>query len=130
MGKYASTRYSQWTLLAYGLAAASLFWIAVLGPAAVLGVIREPRMLGVVLFIAIVSTVAPFAAYLTALRHIDATKASVTATLEPAIAGVAAFVLLGEALSAYQILGGALVVGAILVVQVPGRARPSLPPPN
>jgi drug/metabolite transporter (DMT)-like permease len=130
MGKYASTRFSQWTLLLYGLAAASLFWFAILGPAEVLGVLADPKRFAAVMLIAVIGTVAPFAAYLTALRYIDATKASITATLEPAIAGVAAFVLLGEKLSLWQSLGGAMVLGAILVVQAPGSARPSLPPPT
>lgn len=130
LGKYAAHRFSQWTLLAYGLGAAAAFWLVLLGPGAVLGVLAEPRRLGAVLFMAVVSTVAPFGAYLTALRHVDATKASITATLEPGIAAVAAFLLLGEALSPLQLLGGALVLAAILVVQLPSRTRSegTLPP--
>jgi drug/metabolite transporter (DMT)-like permease len=123
LGKYAAHRFSQWTLLTYGLGAAALFWLVLLGPSAVLGVLADPGRFGAVLFIALVSTIAPFAAYLTALRHIDATKASITATLEPGIAAVAAFLLLGESLTPLQLAGGALVLGAILVVQLPGRMR-------
>jgi drug/metabolite transporter (DMT)-like permease len=130
LGKYAAHRFSQWTLLAYGLGAAAGFWLVFLGPAAVLGVLADPRRFGAVLFMAIVGTIAPFGAYLTALHHIDATKASITATLEPGIAAVAAFFLLGEALTPLQLLGGGLVLGAIMVVQLPGRGVPeeALPP--
>ena len=107
MGKYATRRWPPWTLLCYGLGAAAVFWLVLLGPGAVLGVLAEPRRFGAVLFIAVVSTMAPFGAYLTALHHIDATKASITATLEPGIAAIAAFLLLGEALAPLQLLGGA-----------------------
>lgn len=122
LGKYAAHRFSQWTLLTYGLGAAALFWVVFLGPSAILGLLADPGRFGAVVFVAIVSTIAPFAAYLTALHHIDATKASITATLEPGIAAIAAFLLLGEALSPLQLLGGAIVLAAILVVQLPGRA--------
>jgi drug/metabolite transporter (DMT)-like permease len=120
MGKYASGRFSPWTLLAYGLGAASVFWIVVMGgPARIWAIVSQPIGLLAVLYVAVFSTVLPFGAFLLALHYIDATKASVTATLEPAVAGVLAFVLLGEARTTAQLLGGALVIAAILTVQVP-----------
>jgi drug/metabolite transporter (DMT)-like permease len=76
----------------------------------------------------VISTVVPFALFLTALTLVDATKASVTATLEPVVAGLGAYLLLGESLTGLQILGGALVVTAILVIQVPVFRREPLPP--
>jgi drug/metabolite transporter (DMT)-like permease len=130
LGKYAAHRFSQWTLLAYGLGAASVFWLVLLGPTAVFGVLADPGRFAAVFFMAVVGTIAPFAAFLTALHHIDATKASVTATLEPGIAALAAFLLLGESLLPLQLLGGGLVLAAILVVQLPGRpvSAEDLPP--
>ncbi|MDI6901480.1 MAG: DMT family transporter [Anaerosomatales bacterium] len=129
MGKYAANRYSAWTLLTYGLGAAMLFWFAYLGgPATVIRVVSDPRGAAAVLFIAFVSTVVPFGVFLKALAYIDATKASVTATLEPFIAGLAAWWLLGETLTGLQLVGGLLVVAAILVAQRPVRPRPDIPP--
>jgi drug/metabolite transporter (DMT)-like permease len=130
MGKYASPRFSPWTLLVYGLGAASLFWIVVLGgPQRIWAVLTYPPSLAGALYVAVFSTVLPFAAFLTALHHIDATKASVTASLEPAVAGVIAYVVLGESLTPVQLLGGLLVLAAIITVQAPvARARePRLP---
>ncbi len=120
MGKYASPRYSPWTLLVYGLGAASLFWIVVMGgPWRILELLTRPAGLIAVGYVAVFSTVLPFAAFLKALHYIDATKASVTATLEPAVAGVLAFALLGEKLAPVQLVGGVLVLVAILTVQLP-----------
>jgi drug/metabolite transporter (DMT)-like permease len=129
MGRFAARQFSPWTVLSYGLGAAALFWLVLLGPRPVLGVMADGHRFAAVLFMAVVGTIAPFGAYLTALRHIDATKASVTATLEPGIAAVGAYFLLGEALSATQMLGFALVLAAILVAQIPGRAPDGPLPP-
>jgi len=128
MGKYASGRYAPWTLLAYGLIAATVFWLLYLGPARVVAVYSDPRALAAVIFVAVVSTIIPFGAFLHGLQHIQATEASVTSTLEPAVAGVGAFFAFGETLGVPQLAGGALVLGAILLVQLPGLARQQLPP--
>jgi drug/metabolite transporter, DME family len=127
MGKYAAGRYSPWTLLTYGLGFASLFWILVLGPAPIVRVVTGESTALAVLAMAVVATIVPFGAYLKALSYIDATKASITATLEPVIAGVATYVIpgLGEPLGSLQLLGGALVLAAILVVQMPAIQWPS-----
>jgi drug/metabolite transporter (DMT)-like permease len=82
-----------------------------------------------VLFMAVVSTIVPFAAFLTALKHIAPTNATVASTVEPFLAGIGAFLLFGESFSATQMLGGVLVVLAIVVVQLPDIGAPaSLPP--
>lgn len=128
MGKYASGRYAPWTLLAYGLVSATVFWLLYLGPARVIAVYGDPRAFGAVVFVAVVSTIIPFGAFLHGLQHIQATEASVTSTLEPAVAGIGAFFLFGETLGALQLLGGALVLGAILLVQLPGMQKAPLPP--
>lgn len=128
LGKYAAGRYGPWTLLAYGLVAATLFWFAYLGPARVLGVFADQRAALAVLFLAVVSTVIPFGAFLVGLHHIQATEASITSTLEPAVAGVGAYFAFGETLTPLQLVGGALVLGAILLVQLPSARREQLPP--
>jgi drug/metabolite transporter (DMT)-like permease len=129
MGTYAAQRYSPYTTLVWGLGFASLFWLVVLGPGPVLDLFTRPQTAAAVGFMAVVSTVIPFAAFLVALRHIAPTNATVTSTVEPFIAGLGALVLFHESLSAMQLLGGALVVVAIFVVQLPEReARAILPP--
>jgi drug/metabolite transporter (DMT)-like permease len=77
---------------------------------------------------AVVSTIVPFAAFLTALRHIAPTNATVTSTVEPVIAGVGAYALFGESFSASQVLGGLMVIAAIVVVQLSDHLGAPLPP--
>ncbi|MHB1341934.1 MAG: EamA family transporter [Coriobacteriia bacterium] len=129
MGRWAAHRFSSWTLLTYGLGAATLFWFVVLGgPGPVIRALADGPTFVAVTFIAFASTVVPFGAFLKALRHIRATEASVTSTLEPLIAAIAAWVLLGETLSVVQLVGGALVIAAIFVAQIPVASRDGLPP--
>lgn len=129
MGRWAAHRYSAWTLLVYGLGAASLFWLIVLGgPTRVFQALADTRTLLAIMFIALFSTVIPFGAFLTALHHIRATEASVTSTLEPVIAAIAAWGLFGETLTVVQIVGGLLVVAAIFVAQIPSEGDEVLPP--
>lgn len=141
MGKYAARRFSPWTLLTYGLGAATLFWLAYLGgPGRIVDVLRDSRTFGAVTVMALVSTIVPFGAFLAALHHIDATKASITATLEPVLAAIATYLIpvLYSPLTGLQLLGGALVIAAVVVAQWPhlvaARARHGafeveLPPP-
>ena len=128
MGTVAATRFSPYTALVWGLGFASLFWLVVLKPAVVLSAFADPKAAMAIVFIAVVSTIVPFSAFLIALHHIAPTNATVTSTVEPVIAGVGAYLLFGESLSAIQILGGAMVVAAIAVVQLPERSpAPTLP---
>ena len=128
MGTYAAGRFSPWKLLFWGLGFASLFWLLVLGPQAVLRVFSTPATALAVIYVAVMSTIVPFGAFLQALHYIEPTRATVTATLEPVLAGLGAFVLFGETLTVTQLLGGALVILAIFVVQSSGEVPESLPP--
>lgn len=140
LGKYAAPRFSPWTLLTYGLGSAAIFWLAWLGgPGPIVTLLSDPRRLAAVAMMALLSTVVPFAAFLMALHHIDATKASITATLEPVLAGIGTYLVpvLYAPLTPLQLLGGALVIAAVVTAQAPhllARAKgafsePVLPPP-
>jgi len=65
----------------------------------------------------VVGTLLPFICMVAALRHIPAPRAAVVATLEPLLAAMFAWIILGEALSAVQLFGGAAVLGAVVWVQ-------------
>jgi len=128
MGRYAAHRFAPWTLLLYGLGAATVFWMVVLGgPARVISLLGDGRALAAVVFMAIVSTVIPFGAFLKALHLIDATKASITSTVEPVIAGIAAWFLFAEHLGWLQLFGGVMVVAAVMLSQVSTRTPAEMP---
>ena len=129
MGTVAASRFSPYTTLVWGLGFAALFWLLVLKPTTVLALFADPATAAAVLFMAVVSTIIPFAAFLTALTYIAPTNATVTSTIEPFLAALGAYLLFGESLSLVQVVGGILVVAAIAVVQLSERTPvPTLPP--
>jgi DME family drug/metabolite transporter len=73
---------------------------------------------GVLWFVAliIVATLTPFSAYTFALGRLPASVASILAMSEIAFVAVYAYSLLGERLTASQILGAVLVVGGVLLL--------------
>jgi drug/metabolite transporter (DMT)-like permease len=130
LGSVAVGRFRASTLLVWGLGFATAFWLVVLGPSAVISVFESPLSALAICYVAVVSTIIPFGAFLTALHYIAPTNATVTATIEPVLAAIGAYFLFGEVLTAPQILGGLLVIAAIVVVQLPDRTQPlpELPP--
>jgi len=77
--------------------------------------------------VAVAGTLVPFGLYFVGVNHIRSTRASITAILEPIAAGALAFVLLGEALTVPQAMGGALVLGALVLLNLEQEA-PELAP--
>jgi drug/metabolite transporter (DMT)-like permease len=71
-------------------------------------------LLGVIVVFA---TILPFWLFLTGLRAISSSEASLTATFEPVVGSTAAFLILGERLGGLQIAGGLLIAGAVLLIQ-------------
>jgi drug/metabolite transporter (DMT)-like permease len=69
------------------------------------------------------STLIPFSVYAAALGRLPASVATILAMSEIAFVALYAYVLLGERLTASQILGTGLVVGGVLLLSWPRRRR-------
>ena len=116
--EYVMRRYSPWTVLCYAHFFAAVAWNVYYPP---LEGFVQPRpfvVWGWIVYIAVMGTVAPFGFYLAGVNLIRSTRASITATLEPISAGVFAFVFLAEHMAPLQILGGLLVIGAVILLQL------------
>jgi len=73
--------------------------------------------------IALVSTVAAVGLFFAGLRRVGPTSASILATVEPLTTVLLAFLIFGETLGPAQLVGGALVLSAVIVLQVRRRPR-------
>jgi drug/metabolite transporter (DMT)-like permease len=73
--------------------------------------------------IALVSTVVAVSAFFAGLRRVGPSEAAILSTFEPVVTVVLAFLVLGERLTPAQLAGGALVLGAVIVLQLPARRR-------
>lgn len=118
LGERLMHRYSPWTVLLYTLLFAAITCHAVDPSLAYLTEGRDPSQWARMAYVAILGTAVPFGLYFAGIDHIRASRASITASSEPIFAGGIAFVLLGETLEWLQILGGLLVVGAVVLLQL------------
>ena len=73
--------------------------------------------------LAVVSTVAAIGLFFAGLRRVGPTTASILATVEPLVTVLLAFLVFGETLGPAQLAGGALVLAAVLVLNVRLRRR-------
>lgn len=102
------------------------------------GVYADGAVAGHIVLMASVSTVLAVAAFVAGMQRVGATTASIVASVEPLFTVALAAVLLGETLTPVQLLGGAVLLGGILLVQAPEAdtlavdgpsARPAGPAP-
>jgi drug/metabolite transporter (DMT)-like permease len=112
-GKGLAGRVPAWTILTYALASAALFWLPLAPPWTVLVESHTSSVWAGIAVVVLFGTLFPFALYLTGLRHISATHATLTSTVEPLVATAAAFLVLGETLAWPQLVGAALVLTGI-----------------
>lgn len=124
IGSKGAQRHSAWGMLAWGMLVGFLFWLVVdLGLWAVgrplqgLDLLIDPSTLGYFGYLALFATIIPFGLFTIGLGRVGPTIGTMTAMLEPVVASAAAFLLLGEAMAPMQILGGALILTAVLLLQ-------------
>ena len=120
-GQHLLQIYQRWTVLVYSLLGAAVFWQLVNPP---WKIIAQHYSGGQWLFMAvfaITSMLVPFALYFTGLQYLDPTRAIVTACLEPVWAILLTALILGELVSAMQVVGIVVVLSATILVQRPER---------
>jgi len=118
VGERGMHRYSPWTVLFYAFLFATLTWHILYSPFQYLRADFTAVQWGWIVYVSIVGTVLPFGLFFVGVNYIRSTRASITATLEPISAGLFAYVFLGESLQPLQIAGGAMVVTAIVMLQL------------
>jgi drug/metabolite transporter (DMT)-like permease len=78
--------------------------------------------------IALVSTVIAVSCFFAGLRRVGPSEAAILSTFEPPVTVMLAFLVLGERLTMPQLAGGALVLAAVVMLQL--RAGPSRSTPR
>ncbi|HEY0072385.1 MAG TPA: DMT family transporter, partial [Chloroflexia bacterium] len=102
----------------YSIGVMGLLVVAlVVGPGQLLEMGDNPGAWGLLLVLALVQTLGAVSAYVTGLRYLEAGVASILATFEPVVATVLAFAVLHEVIEWPQMVGGALILGAVLLLQ-------------
>lgn len=117
-GQQVMARYGPWTLLLYGYGFAALGWAVLARPWVLVGQVPSPAMWGVFVAVSLFGTLLPFALFTWSLRYAPAGRITIVSTLEPVVAAVSAWVVLGERMGALQIVGGLLVLAGSGIVQL------------
>lgn len=113
--KAAVRRYSPWTVLLYGMGIGAVVLFPLQNIGLLVSAVQTPPVLLRLLGIALVATLGSGLSFATGLKFVPVSSASVVANLEPVSAAVLGFLLFGEMMAGWQILGGAMVIaGAIL----------------
>jgi len=111
------TRYTTPTLLLWGFGFALLGWSIVRAPWTLPWTTTPADVYVQIAEVVVIATLIPFALTLAAVRLIPAARVGLTATFEPVVAAVAAWVVLSERLELQQIVGGVVVLAAIAIAQ-------------
>lgn len=72
---------------------------------------------GVILALAIVATVVPVLTYFAGIARIGASRASIISTAEPGVTVALGALVLGETITVVTVVGGALVVAGVILIQ-------------
>lgn len=125
--KRAVARIPSWTLLVYAYAFATLFWWFLTPPWVLLSAEYSLRLWAIFFLIGSAGTVLPFALYTFGLTYLPATQVSIISTMEPVVAAAAGLLFLGEILDWPQLVGGAVVVTGVVLVQQRSAAPRQVP---
>ncbi len=131
--EYGMRKYSAWTVLSYALVMAAVVWNVIVAPLTAFAGDYSASVWGWLIYISLFGTVVPFGLYNEGVKRLGSAHASITATLEPVMAGFMAFALFGEALTLFQFAGAGLVIASVLLLQMQkakGEAADSGIPPQ
>jgi drug/metabolite transporter (DMT)-like permease len=111
-------KYNMWTSLIYSFMFATLFWMVINPPWNVLSAGYSGSTWVTFFGFAMISILIPHSLYYSGMRYLTASAAIITATFEPIVAIMTAFIFLNEVLEPIQIAGALLVITAIALLQI------------
>jgi len=114
-------RYDRWRVLVWTLASSAVFWIVYNPPWKVVAAHYTPAQWAFLFVFSIISVLGSFSLYFLGLQYLEPTRAIIASCLEPVFSILLAAIFLGEGVRPVQTLGIALVLSAIVIVQLPGR---------
>lgn len=110
-----------------GFVVSSLFWGMIQLTQELPTNLLQSQTLPGIVFVGVGGTLVPFSLLCWGIQQVRAEKGAIAATLEPVMAAILAWVGLGQTLTSLQVMGGALVIGAITLLQVQGGERSPAP---
>jgi len=116
-GRYALEHYSSMTVTVWTFIFAGPASLALLRPAEMAAVFRQPEMWLVASGLVVFSTVLPYILYTAGLAHVESGKASIIASMEPVVAAMTGVLVFGEPLGILTLVGIALVLAGVVILR-------------
>jgi drug/metabolite transporter (DMT)-like permease len=116
-------RYEVWTCVIWSFIFASVFWLFINPPWAIAAAGYGAGVWAVLLLVAVISVLIPHSLYYTGVHHLSASRAIITATFEPVVAIATAALFVGETPGPVQVAGAAMVLAAIVILQLRHEAE-------
>lgn len=117
-GKLALARYDTITVTFYTFAFASLGAIPFAKMEEVPALITNGGMAVNIIILAVVITILPFSLYTKGLSKVEASRASILATIEPVVATIFGLILFSEQLTLMKIAGICAVIGGAIIINL------------
>ncbi|MBV8205476.1 MAG: EamA family transporter, partial [Acidobacteria bacterium] len=107
----------RWSIFLGAMLGSAVFWAVANPPWRLIATRYSAAQWEFLVLFAVFSMLLPYGMYLSGLKYLDATRAVVTACLEPVFAIALAVVTAGESISIWQAAGVACVLAGTIVVQ-------------
>ncbi len=130
LGKKLLGRYDAWTTTFYAMGFGAVFLLIYSSVSGVLEISLPIGAWGYIMAIAWIPTLIGYSLFVVALSYLEAGRASIIATLEPATAILLASLLLGEKIGMLQLAGIVVVLSSVLLLQLSNlhlRSRETTP---
>ncbi|MEU0561034.1 DMT family transporter [Dactylosporangium sp. NPDC006015] len=101
----------------YAFAVSSVVWLVVLAPGGAPGITRHGDQWPGIVFVGVLGTLVPFLLYAWGTARVGAQAGAVNISLEPVFSAALAWWWLSQRLTAMQIAGGVVLVGAVIALQ-------------
>ena len=129
-GKIALKKYDALTVTTYTFLFAFVFAIPFSGMGKMVSVLSaSPKLLWYGAGIALLSTALPYFLYTWGLKKLEPARAAILSAVEPIVGSIIGIAVFGEGRSVLKLVGIVLVLGAIIILNVPKRTRVSIPEP-
>ena len=115
--------YHSFTITFYTFVFAAVFTCFLINPTQLLQKIVEKNALFDMVLFSVVTALVPYICYTKGLSHMQASQASVIATIEPVVAAIIGILIFQEGISLQKMIGMALVLGGVIIPVISQKGK-------
>ncbi|MFD3155493.1 DMT family transporter [Haloimpatiens sp. FM7330] len=126
LGKIGANKYHYKTHLVYSFLFAAVFLWLFRSPVELIQNATSATAWFYIIAIGFFATVIPNGSFVKALQYVESSKASIVCSIEPVVASIMGFLIFRETLEIWQILGMALILFSVALIQMKDKTTESV----